>query len=709
MADLDPSQRRAACADHPVQLVLAGPGAGKTSTLVGRFHHLRDNGVDPRRIMALTFTKKAAEEMRGRIARDLALDSGRDLRVYTFHSLALRCLQRNPHLAGLPERIDVWSTPQQRAVFSSRRMFWNDEGDILDIIAGAKEQLLDARHYAKGLARDDEAGHRAAEFFTVYEAALQAAGAIDFADMVPLLLRAIAANPDYGRSVAGAVDHLLVDEYQDINLGQHRLIEHFRTAGVHLWAVGDDDQTLFTFRAADIRFTLDFKRRHRDAILHLLDRNYRSTPEIVAAAKRLIARNRDRFRKDYEPARDGAGVPAAGTVAIRGYATPDVEVRQVTRAVQTLIRDGMAPEAIAILYRAGSAGLAFQGALETLGIAFDVRGAGDLWQSAAAKLYLGSLFYLLDADDRRAIEKMGTGRRGEATRRKLDKLPDGARRDFLGACRHARRVVSDALPQTSVERERRDWGNLCDAIAGLALGCTDLDDLMDKIAEQSRALRTPSDHAVVLSTVHSAKGLEWDAVFVVGLEEGVMPSAGAEIEEERRVAYVAVTRAKRILGLTYAAERGGAKSKRSRFVAEFAGDALGGTHAGQPGADDLLPLGPPYGPEVPAVRGLWSVDPAPAALPAKALGRKAASKADRKRDWSVDPADMAPYAPDPEGAAAQWTARDDAKLHASFAVAGGLGDICAATGKAPDAVMSRLVRLKLLKSKAAARGLWGLQ
>ena len=259
MAALDPSQMRAACADHPVQLVLAGPGAGKTATLVARFRHLVDAGTAPRHIMAVTFTKKAAEEMRGRIARALDLESGHDLRVYTFHGLALRCLQRNPHLAGLPEQIQVWSSQQQRAVFSSRRMFWNDEGDILDIIAGAKEQLLDAARYAEGLASDDEVGRRAADFFKVYEAALQQAGAIDFADMVPLLLRAMADHPDYGRSISSTVRHLLVDEYQDINLGQHRLIEHFRSGGVHLWAVGDDDQTLFTFRAADVRYTLDFK------------------------------------------------------------------------------------------------------------------------------------------------------------------------------------------------------------------------------------------------------------------------------------------------------------------------------------------------------------------------------------------------------------------------------------------------------------------
>ena len=702
MSDLDPSQRRAASADHPIQLVLAGPGSGKTSTLVGRFRHLRDAGTDPNRIMALTFTKKAAEEMRVRIARDLDLDNPAELRVYTFHSLALRCLQRKPHLAGLPERIDVWGAHQGRAVFGARRMYWNDEGDILDIIAGAKEQLLDAQSYRRALARDDEAGHRAAEFFAVYEDALREAGAIDFADMVPLLLRAMGDNPAYGRAVAGAVDHLLVDEYQDINLGQHRLIEHFRGGGVHLWAVGDDDQTLFTFRAADIRYTLDFKRRHGDAVLHLLDRNYRSTPAIVAGAKRLIAKNRDRFTKDYGPALD-----AEGSVAIRGYSTPDAEVRQVVRAIQTLLQGGMPYGEIAVLYRAGSTGLAFQGALEALHIPFDVRGAGDLWQSAAAKLFLGALFYLIDADDRRAIEKMGTGKRGESVRRRLDKVPPA--RSFADACRHARRVVGDALPKKSAEREQRDWTNLCDALASLAADCDGLDTLMERIAEQSRALRRPSEDAVVLSTVHSAKGLEWEAVFVVGLEEGVMPVAGAEIEEERRVAYVAVTRAKRILGLTYSAERGGAKSKRSRFVAEFAGDAHVGTDPEHPDADALMPLGLPWQkeprPMAPRPERAAAAETVPAG-PAASRARDGA-KGSAKRDYAVDPADVAPYAPDPDAAAAQWTARDDAKLQASFAMAGDLDEICAATGKAPEAVLTRLVRLKLVASKAAARGLWG--
>ena len=703
MAPLDSSQVRAASCEGAVQLVLAGPGAGKTATLVGRFRHLCESGIDPRRILAVTFTRKAADEMRGRILDELDLGSGVDLRVYTFHGLALRCLQRNPHLAGLPDRVEVWNAHQQRQVFSSRRMYWNDEGDILDIIAGAKEQMLDAGRFRGALDRDDEAGHRAAEFFAVYEAALREAGAIDFADMVPLLLKAVADHPAYGRSVAGAVDHLLVDEYQDINPGQHRLIEHFRSAGVKLWAVGDDDQTLFSFRSADVRYTLDFQRRHADAQLHVLDRNYRSAPEIVAAAKRLIARNRERIVKDYTPARADAGA-----VVVRGYSTPDIEVRQVCRAIARLIRDGAEPDAIAVLYRAGSTGLGFQAALKALGIPFEVRGGGDLWQSAAAKLFLGALFYLMDADDSRAAERLGSGKRGETVRRRLDALPAGAVPDFASACRHVRRVVSEALPKRAAEREQHDWANLCDAIGAMAETCAGLDELMERIAEQSRALKRPTEGAVVLSTIHSAKGLEWDAVFVVGLEDGLMPSAGADLDEERRVAYVAATRAKRLLALTHAAERGGKAAVRSRFVGEFAGDALRGTGAGDPGADDVLPLGPPHGPDPASLRVIAAERAPEAPVAGKEGARRERSTSSRREPRArAEPVHATPYASDAVAAAAQWTARDDARLQASFSTASGLDEICAATGKTEDAVVARLVKLKLVRSRSAARAVWG--
>jgi DNA helicase-2/ATP-dependent DNA helicase PcrA len=153
---LDPAQRAAATSAGRLQLVLAGPGSGKTTTLTGRFVHLVRHGVDCRRILALTFTRKAADEMKARIAQALDLASARDLTVATFHGFTFRHLRRSPQLAGLFESFQLWDTPQQRHVFNSRRMWWNEEIDILDIIAGAKERLLDAQSFAAEIDSNDE-------------------------------------------------------------------------------------------------------------------------------------------------------------------------------------------------------------------------------------------------------------------------------------------------------------------------------------------------------------------------------------------------------------------------------------------------------------------------------------------------------------------------------------------------------------------------
>ncbi len=329
---LDPAQQRAAAGTGRIQLVLAGPGAGKTTTLAGRFVHLVRHCIDRRRILALTFTKKAADEMKSRIAAALDLPSTADLSVATFHGFAFRQLRRNPQLAGLSERFPLWDTPQQRHVFSSRRMWWNEETDILDVISGAKERLLDAAGLAAEIEPDDEVLRRAVEFFRVYESALRDAGAIDFADMVPLVVGTMERNPGYAATMTGAYGHILVDEYQDINPGQIALIDRFVTAGANLWAVGDDDQTLYAFRAADVRFILDFPRRYRDVQVHLIDRNYRSATQIVEAANRLIARNRVRSprrckfpTKCAAPAICGRALPRAlswGRCSICATASP---------------------------------------------------------------------------------------------------------------------------------------------------------------------------------------------------------------------------------------------------------------------------------------------------------------------------------------------------------------------------------------------------
>jgi DNA helicase-2/ATP-dependent DNA helicase PcrA len=468
-------------------------------------------------------------------------------------------------------------------------MWWNEEIDILDIIAGAKERLLDAEGFAAQVDDDDEVLGNAAEFFRVYEKALHSAGAIDFADMVPLLVRAMDNNSAFAAALTGAYDHVLVDEYQDVNPGQVRLIDHFVKAGASLWVVGDDDQVLYAFRAADVRYILDFPQKYPRAQVSVLRSNYRSAPQIIAVAKRLIANNRTRRHKDYQPV-----ITDAGEVVIRGYGTWEVEARQVTGAVAKLLKNGLDPRQIAVLYRTGMVGLALQPALQRLHIPYEVRGAGDLWQSVAAKLVVGSLHYLRDGESPAAMSRMGSGKRAEIVRSKLAPATSGGKPDYSAACQLVRNIVATAVPAKASERDQVEWKSIVEAVIAVALSCRSFEELESRIAEQSTSLRRAPENAVVLSTIHSAKGLEWEAVLMVGMEEGVLPHANNDdLEEERRVAYVGVTRAKHLLGLTYASMRFGQASRPSQFLHELSGRAQRGcvwTSERANGADERLPL-----------------------------------------------------------------------------------------------------------------------
>jgi DNA helicase-2/ATP-dependent DNA helicase PcrA len=700
---LDPVQQRAAAGTGIIQLVLAGPGAGKTTTLAGRFVHLVRHGVDRRRILALTFTKKAADEMKSRIAAALDLPSAGDLNVATFHGFAFRELRRHPQLAGLSERFPLWDAPQQRHVFSSRRMWWNEEDDILDIISGAKERLLDAAGLAAETESDDDVLRRAVEFFRVYELALRDAGAIDFADMVPLVVRTMERHRAYAAALTGAYDHLLVDEYQDINPGQVALIDRFVSAGASLWAVGDDDQTLYAFRAADVRFILDFPRKYRDVEVHVIDRNYRSAAQIVEAANRLIAHNRLR-----SPKAGKAVMAEAGEIVIRGYCAADIEARQVAKGVALLLKRGHSPQQIAVLYRTGAVGLALQPALQALRIPYEVRGAGDVWQSVAARLVVGALFYLRDGESVEAMSRIGSGRRGEFVRRDLDRVSARERRDFPAACRRVRDVVAAAVPSRASDRERAEWVAVVDAVVALALACRSLNELLAKIAEQSASLRKAPDNAVVLSTIHSAKGLEWEAVFLIGMEQGVLPHVNNDdVEEERRVAYVGVTRAKRLIAMTFANTRFGQTSSPSQFLYELAGDGKRhwvwtGPEAN--GSDERLPLlsdrerqrlleGPL---PVQLPKRLSSSHASPSNSPdRKALGRSANGRGLRTdRQQAQMERNNAAGAPLRHGLS--WSPDEDDRLRAAFQTGAAIAAIASAHQRKIGAITARLVRLGLI-------------
>src|SRR6516162_5712224 len=287
--------------------------------------------------------------------------------------------------------------------------------------------------------------------------------------MVPLVTRAMAHDTACRSAITGAFDHMLVDEYQDVNPGQLDLIAHFVAAGVKLWAVGDDDQTLYAFRASDIRTILDFGRYHPGARIHTLEVNYRAGAAIVDAAKALIRHNRTRIDKDYRPV-----LTEPGEIVIRGYSSPEIEARQVAAAIAELLGQGEAPGQSTILYRAAAIGLNFQTALKERQIPFEVHGSGDLWQSVGARLVVGALHYLHGGATVAAMSRLGTGQRSRIIVEHLDQIRPTVGHDFTLSCPHVKRIVGEALPAKASDRERNEWTSLVQSVVSVAVSCASL-------------------------------------------------------------------------------------------------------------------------------------------------------------------------------------------------------------------------------------------
>ncbi len=689
---LDATQSIAARSMTPIQLTLAGPGSGKTTTLVARYEALVEDGVDPRAILALTFTRKAAEEMSHRVWRDCGRMltrrepglSQRDLAISTFHAFALQELKRDALAAegevghsGLRVGFRMLlEKRQQRAIFSQRKMWWRETGDIVDIIANAKERLLDAAAFEQEILNDparceDRLWIEAIRYFQVYQAHLRQDGAVDFSDFVPRLVAMMDRHPGTRESITGRFSHVLVDEYQDVNPGQHLLLDRFVEDGANLWAVGDDDQTLFSFRSSDVRLILGFADHYRSSWdrwnlassrgagapipasaaveVHRLARNYRSHAAIVRAGQSLIRHNHFRLDKPLSPARPDIVEPdPVNRVAIYGYVTPEEEATQVAAAVKALLDRGVEPDEIAVLYRTSSLSHHLAVAFVGAGVPFTIRGGGDLWQSAPARLLRGGILYALKGEIPEVLTVMGSSARGISLRQAIDgRRLDAYRsaetnkafptREVLGEYPHRRvrheldfkatfqtvqSLVSGLFPSAkSAQRGDPDDAAAFDAAAAFLATFTSAEAMERGVADLSRALEDKPDGVVVLSTIHKAKGLEWDFVFLVGCEEGILPhirvmrevklareairpaqveirnpyatasneaparagvgtpavsslddpsvSATLLVEEERRVAYVAITRARLGLTLTHVRTRNREAVRVSPFVREL--------------------------------------------------------------------------------------------------------------------------------------------
>lgn len=625
---LNPTQREAVAFGEGPLLVLAGAGSGKTRVLTHRVAHLIGRGAaEPFEITAVTFTNKAAREMRERAAA--LIDAGPSLGgafVGTFHRWALDILRRWPEAAALPKRFSIIDSDDQRGLMNK---ILKDEGldtkdyparSVLSRISGHVNRL-ESVEKLEGRTGDVR-GLVVAKLWRRYTGRKKELGAVDFDDMLALVLKALESDKAVAASVKRRARWLLVDEFQDTNRLQMKLLRAVLSEAGNITAVGDEDQSIYRWRGAEMDNILDFERSFPGAHVVSLEQNYRSTAPILKTSGALIANNHQRRGKTLFTEKDG-GEPVDLFVA----SGEREEARWVCDRIEALQARVSLGE-MAVLMRTNAQTRPFEEELTRRHVPYRVVGGLRFWQRAEVKDALAYLRLVIRPEDSLAFERVvnvparGIGAAtldalrnhaetvgrplSIAAREKPETLTPRARlalgrffelldeadtqletlepADFVGWLLEASGLLGlyDGDEEEKVVR-RENLRQLATAVAEASLQGQDLEAFLDGVALFEDTDQKASTDVVSLMTLHSAKGLEFDAVFVVGCEDGLLPHSNSRddsegLEEERRLAYVGMTRARLRLALTAARERflfGQRNATRpSRFLAEIPSEFL---------------------------------------------------------------------------------------------------------------------------------------
>ena len=572
---LDDEQRTVASSLTGPLCVLAGAGTGKTRAITHRIAYGVQTGFyKPQQVLAVTFTARAAAEMRTRL-RDLGAVG---VQARTFHAAALRQLQYFwPQAVGGPLPALVDHKAQLIAEAARRLRLSTDRAAIRDVAAEiewAKVSMLTPDAYAAAAAgRAEPAGMdliTVSRIFSAYEDLKIDRNLIDFEDVLLTTVAILEDDEKVAATVRSQYRHFVVDEYQDVSPLQQRLLDLWLGERRELCVVGDASQTIYSFTGATSRHLLDFTARYEGAQVVKLVRDYRSTPQVVRAANTLLtARGNDADRRGTAttwsaPLELIAQRPPGPEPAFTECSDDDAEGTECARRIGVLLSQGVKASEIAILYRTNGQSAAYEQALATAGIGYQLRGGERFFQ-------------------RREVRDALLQLRAAARAQGDDDVPQQVR-DVLASLGY-----TSVAPQNSgAVRER--WESLA-ALVGLADELNKvrgpevftLQMLVAELEERAAAQHAPTVQGVTLASLHSAKGLEWDAVFLVGLSEGLMPISFADtqeaIDEERRLLYVGITRARIHLQMSWSTSRspgGRASRKPSRFL-----DALRPATAGQ--------------------------------------------------------------------------------------------------------------------------------
>jgi DNA helicase-2/ATP-dependent DNA helicase PcrA len=633
LAELNPEQRKAVETTDGPLLILAGAGSGKTKTLTHRIAHiLASHKATPFNILAVTFTNKAAGEMRERVAKLLGQNpDNRGFMPYmgTFHSICVRLLRQDGEHVGIPRNFVIWDeADRQAAIKLSSRQVNIDEKRfpprlLASLISSAKNEMVSPQEFAS-VAGSSPATAAAAKVYPLYEKSLHDAGAMDFDDLISRTVGMLKTQAELRQKWQQQFKYVMIDEYQDTNAAQYQLVKLLTGQHQNIAVVGDDWQSIYSWRGADFRNILNFEKDYKNCVVIKLEQNYRSTKNILDAAHNVIAHNSVKSDKKLWTA-SGAGTPVQVLQVSSERAEAETIVRRVRNMVDIRARSY---KDFAVLYRTNAQSRALEEVFVHYGIPYRIVGGVRFYDRKEVKDIMAYLRLIYQPEDlvsfervvnvparavgARSIEIFAAWRAEQGlslkaaleTVRECNNLTPKAKvgltqlADIIISFREQmeelttaslidgllRRLdyihfLQDGTPQgearvenvkelISVANEYHDVG-LSGFLEEVAL-VSDLDNL------------NLSNDAVVMMTLHSAKGLEFPAVFITGMEESILPHSRAlydanEMEEERRLMYVGMTRAREELYLTYAAERnlygGRQHNPPSRFISDIDGGA----------------------------------------------------------------------------------------------------------------------------------------
>ena len=571
LAGLDPEQRTAVTAPAGPVCILAGAGTGKTRAITHRIAYRTLAGeISPRHILAVTFTARAAAEMRARLT---ALGAT-GVQARTFHAAALRQLRYfAPRLlAGrsMPELLE--SKARMVGLAAARAGVRADRTGARDLaseIEWAKSSLVEPGEYAvaaaKALREPPFEPAKVAEVFAAYESLKRRQGVIDFEDMLRAAVWGIEEHSDVAEEIRAQYRHFVVDEYQDVNPLQQRLLDTWLGGRDDLTVVGDASQTIYSFTGATSAYLIDFPRHHRGAVVVRLVRDYRSTPQVVGLANAVIRQARGseaRLRLELVGQR-----PPGAEPELKIFPDEVGEAAAVARRCRELIDSGMPASEIAVLFRINAQSEAYEEALAEAQVPYVVRGAERFFERTEVRRAMIALRAAVRSTpgETPLVQAVVEGLASTGWSREQPP-PGGAAREQWEALaalvtlaeEHARSPVLEPIgPAAAVQRD---------------VSLTAFNEELARRADQQHA---PTVEGVTLASLHSAKGLEWDAVFLVGLADGTLPTVYAktpdQLEEERRLLYVGVTRARQWLWLSYGQLRsaGGRPRRPCRFLPQL--------------------------------------------------------------------------------------------------------------------------------------------